>query len=137
MDEKQGQEMERLRYIYNVYMQEYESLLSTISGYTSASNAITRNIEVMEKLDTIEKKDLLLDLEGGVFIEVKSKQVSNVLTYVGAGYVIEKNKDDALEFLNKNIKRSKEIIDKFNLQKQKLENELLDTEYKLSILEQG
>jgi len=56
-------------------MQEYENLLSEITNYNLVYNATQRNIDVLENLGMLESSNILLNLEGGTYIEAKLNKV--------------------------------------------------------------
>ncbi len=137
MDEEMAKQAEQLRYVHNIYMQEYEALISTLSNYATTANAISRNIEFIERSESLEGKEMLLNLEGGAYMKVQPKDTSTFLTYVGSGYFTEKSREDARRFLAENMKKSNDIISKLNIQKERLESEILEAEYRIGALEQG
>jgi|GEM_PF-1123101 prefoldin alpha subunit len=126
-----AEEGERLRYLQSIYAQDYEEILNTLSSYTAVSEAAARNIEVLGKLDDIKDRKILLHLESGTYVEVKIADSTKVLTYVGAGYLVEKSVADAKAFLEENAKNGNAFIAHLNSEKEKLEGALLDIAYRL------
>ncbi|MGC8587009.1 MAG: prefoldin subunit alpha [Candidatus Micrarchaeia archaeon] len=131
VDISNEEEGERLRYLQSVYAQDYEGILDTLSNYTAISEAVSKNIEVLGKMDEIKDKKILMHLESGTYIETKITDSSKVLTYVGAGYLVEKSIADAKAFLEENAKRGNAFIEHLNSEKEKLEGVLLDIAYRL------
>ncbi|MGI0141426.1 MAG: prefoldin subunit alpha [Candidatus Micrarchaeales archaeon] len=123
---------EQLRYLYSMYTREYEALGGEISNYMNVGAAFERNIEVLNKVSMVENSKVLLNLEGGTFIETDTKQVKSVMTNVGAGYLVEKNVDDAKVFLDTNYKKIQESVQELMLQRQRMEKEILDLSEKIN-----
>jgi prefoldin alpha subunit len=127
--------MMQLRYLQNIYAQEYENIENNIATYTLTNAAINRNIELLEKSKEIEGARMMIGGEGGAYVPAAISKIENVLTYVGAGYMIEKPVEKALEFLRENGKRGDEILSKLNAEKRKIEQNLIDIQYKSSALQ--
>ncbi|HVA83182.1 MAG TPA: prefoldin subunit alpha [Candidatus Aquilonibacter sp.] len=129
------EEVDQLKYIYNAYTQEYQAVVNEMNNYLQVSASFDRNIEALEKVKSMENTHMLVGLEAGTFIEVSTKEIKNVITNVGAGYLVEKSVKDASEFVGKNSERVQTNISQLLSQKQRLEKEILDLSYKISEME--
>jgi prefoldin alpha subunit len=136
MAEKE-EELEKLRYMHDMYSREYEVLLNEISNYVLVSNSFERNKEVLENMESIKNANLLLNLEAGTFIEINSKDIKKVMTSVGAGYLVEKDVEGAKIFVNQNSDKVQETLRQLISQRQRLEKELIDLAYKIGALQQA
>ncbi len=137
-DEKKAAEdaVMQLRYLQSIYMQQYDALESEIATYSFTIAAIERNMSILNSTGKIEGSKVLISGEGGTYIEASIKSMENVITYVGAGYFIEKGIDDARSFLSKNMSRQEEDFRKLIAEKQRLEGELIGISYQLAALQQ-
>lgn len=126
----------QLRYLQNIYTQQYEVLSDELDNYTLTYNAIQKNIDLLSNITRVENSNILLNVDGGLYLEANTKGIKSVITYIGAGYLIQMNVDEAKILLSKNEKKGSEILKKLNSDKQKLENELIDINYKLNLLQQ-
>lgn len=129
------EELNQLKYLYNVYTQEYETVREEMNSYMMVSAAFARNMEALNKIKTMENTNMLVGLDAGTFLEVHSKGIKSVITNVGAGYLVEKNVDDAKTFVESNSQRLQGSIAQLMAQKQKLEKEILDLSYKIGEME--
>lgn len=127
---------DQLRYMKDLYAQEYEAVLANMNNYIASSNTIARNMEFIEKLDWIKGKNMLLDLEAGTYIETRPGNVEKIFTYVGAGYMIEKSREDAKAFLAQNKKKTDDAVDKLNNDRERIEQQLVNIELKLNAIAQ-
>lgn len=127
----------QLRYLQNVYSQQYELLENEIAAFTLAMGSVQKNIDILEGKGRLENSSILINGDGGVYIEASIKSISKVLVYIGAGYLIEKNAEEAKELLQTNSKKQEEAFRKLVSDRQRVEKELVDISYKLSALEQG
>lgn len=129
------EEVDQLKYLYNAYTQEYQAVVNEMNNYLQVSASFDRNIEALEKVKNMENTHMLVGLEAGTFIEVSTKEIKNVITNVGAGYLVEKSVKDASEFVGKNSERVQMNINQLLSQKQRLEKEILDLSYKINEME--
>lgn len=127
--------MMQLRYLQSLYSQQYENLENNIATYTMANMSLQKNIDLLEKSKSVEGSTALVSGEGGAYIYAKVQKVSTVLTYVGAGYLIDNPPDKALSFLKENSKRGEETLSRLSAEKQKIEKELIDIQYKIGLLQ--
>ncbi|MDE1856297.1 MAG: prefoldin subunit alpha [Candidatus Micrarchaeota archaeon] len=135
MAERQ-EELNQLQYLYNVYAREYESLGSEIANYMNLGAAMERNIEALEKMGTVENSNVLLGLEGGTFIEASMKKGTNVIANVGAGFLVEMDRERAKKFVSDNSGKVEESVKELMLQRQKIEKEISDLANKINSLQQ-
>ena len=131
------EELNQLAYLQNMYSREYEALTDQISNYLTLANSFERNREVLTNMDKVQNSNMLVSLEAGMFAEVSAKKVTNVITNVGAGYMIEKTIDEAKEFIGKNSERLNQSVKKLMEQRQRMEAQLLDLSYKINEMQQS
>lgn len=129
------EELNQLKYLYNVYTQEYESIREEMNSYMMVSTAFARNMEALEKIKTMENTGILVGLDGGTFLEVQSRGIKSVITNVGGGYLVEKSVEQAKEFVAKNSERLQSSISQLMAQKQRLEKEIIDMSYRINEME--
>jgi prefoldin alpha subunit len=125
----------QLRYLQGLYNQQYENLENNIATYTLANTSLQRNIELLQKSDSMAGSEIMISGEGGAYLPAKLSKSESVLTYVGGGYMIENNKDKALGFLSENLRRGEEMLNRLISEKQKVEKDLIDIQYKLNALQ--
>lgn len=126
----------QLRYLQNMYSQQYEVLDNQISTYSGSIDAILKGVEALEKVTKSEKSKTLINTGPGVYMEGEITNTKTTLTYIGAGYLIEKTITEAKEFIETNKKKQEDVLKKLISEKGKLQNELLDIMYKLESLQQ-
>ncbi len=126
----------QLRYLQNVYSQQYEVLENQISTYSISIDAILKGIEALDKATKSEKSKTLINTGPGVYMEGEITNNKTTLTYIGAGYLVEKTIAEAKEFIETNKKKQEEVLKKLLSEKTKLQSELIDVMYKLESLQQ-
>ena len=124
----------QLRYLQELYTQRYEVLESEIATYSMAINAVERNIQTLEGTAQLENTSILVG-ESGMYLNAAVKKIEKIITYIGAGYLVEKSVDEAKDFMKVNSDKHKEGMKKLTAEKQKIEKELVSISYKLSELQ--
>ena len=70
-----------------------------------------------------------------MYLNAETKKINSVITYIGAGYLVEQNLDDAKQFFDDRIKKADELMGKLIAQRQKIREELADINYRLGALQ--
>ena len=130
------EDLEQLKYLYDAYTRQYEAIVGEISNYLMISAAYDRNLETLNKLDTIQNSNMLVSLEAGTFMQVDVKEVKTLITNVGAGYMVEKSVEEAKEFLSTNSIKIQQSVNALVSQRQKVEKEVLDLSFRLNAMSQ-
>ena len=65
----------------------------------------------------MEGKEILVNTEGGMYLNAETKKINSVITYIGAGYLVEQNLDDAKQFFEDRIKKADELMSKLIAQR--------------------
>ena len=126
----------QLRYLERLYSQQYEVINDEIATYTIGLSGLRKNIEFLDTYGSIKGINTLINCEGGTYVHAKIAESSTVLTYIGAGYLVEKGIEEAKAFVKENEKKEEEILKKLSVEKQKISAELADITYRLGALEQ-
>ncbi len=127
----------QLQYLQGVYSQRYEILNEQMAAYTMARDAVARSLELLSKAESLGNSSILVNAEGGAYIEAGIKAIDRVVTYVGAGYLVEKTVPEAKAFLEVAAKNSDGTISRLAKERQKVEKELFEISYRMTALRQG
>lgn len=127
----------QLRYLQNIYTQQYDALVNEMATFSIAMGGMQRNIEMLERKDGIKNSNILISGEGGAYLEAKLGKMEKAVVYVGAGYLVEKEVEGAKQFLKDNYKKQEETMRKLSAERARMEKELVDIAYKLSMMGQG
>ncbi|MCL5100421.1 MAG: prefoldin subunit alpha [Candidatus Marsarchaeota archaeon] len=125
----------QLRYLQNVYSQQYEIVENEIANYSMALNSLSNSKLMLDNIKKLENSNTLINCDGGTYIEASIKSINKVITYIGAGYLVEKNVEEATVFVSESSKKNEDVIKKLVTEKQRLQNELVDISYKLSLMQ--
>jgi prefoldin alpha subunit len=136
-DHAKEEEFNRLMYLQSVYDQQYEAISSQLTTFGLAQAALQRSLELLGKKDGVRNASVLLSVEGGSYIEASIKSIEKVITYVGAGYLVEKDVEGAKAYIGKNVESSDEAIKRLTADRKKIGDELMKIQYAVEMLQQG
>ncbi|MDE1874373.1 MAG: prefoldin subunit alpha [Candidatus Micrarchaeota archaeon] len=134
---KREEEINRLFYLQSLYNQQYEALMNELTTMSVAQAALERNLGLLDRKDQMKGANILVSGEGGTYFEANVKDIKKVLTYVGAGYLVEKDVDQAKEYINKSMESSRGTIERLLDDKKKLETEIMRVQYAIDSMQQG
>lgn len=90
-------QIEQYKEQINQLEQQYQYIQAAISDYNKAKITLNK-IE-----ETDDDTDLLIPIGGGTFVKGKAVDTKNVLSDIGAGYISEKNCDEAIKKIDERI----------------------------------
>ena len=125
----------QLQYLYNLYTQQHSMLENEIGTLTLTTAAINRNIEMLENKERLSGSRILINGEGGAYLSATLDQMDRVLVYIGAGYMLEKSTDQAMEYLKSAKMKQDEAIRKLSADRQRVGKEIVSVSYNLSQLQ--
>ncbi len=129
------QDIEQLKYMQNVYAEQYELLGNEVTTLSMAINTVRKDVDLIENMDKVVNSEVLFNSQGNIYMTANVGKVSSVVVYVGANYLIEKNLDEAKGFLKENLEKQEAGLRKLVSERQKIEKELFDISYKLSSMQ--
>jgi prefoldin alpha subunit len=125
------EEITRNLTLIEYYKQQLESidmqlqyLQSTLADYQRAK------ITVGQLNGVDENSEILIPVGAGTFVNGSFKNTSNVLIGVGAGVVVEKTVDEAVNKLDERIKRIEENLEKMVSLGQKIQSDAEELSHK-------
>jgi prefoldin alpha subunit len=134
---RREEEINRLLYLQSLYNQQYEAMINELTTMSLARAALERNLSLLEKKDAINGSNILVSAEGGTYFEANVKEIKKVITYVGAGYLVEKEVEQAKEFIEKSIEQSASAMSRLAEDKRRLESEMIRVQYVIETMQQG
>jgi prefoldin alpha subunit len=126
------------RYMIQIeqYKEQLNNLEMQMSYMQSALAEYNRAKITVENLEKLEKEtEMIIPLGGGAFINAKPNNCSKVLVDIGAGYVTEKNYEDAVKKIDERIKMLEKTQERIQSMMEQLEaeaNELSQKAQKLA-----
>jgi prefoldin alpha subunit len=136
-DHAKEEEFNRLVYMQNAYSQQYEAISGELTTFSMAQGALQRSLDLLKRKDEIRDASVLLSAEGGTYIEASIRGIEKAITYVGAGYLVEKDVESAKEYIGRSIASSEDAIGRLMEDRKKLGDELMRIQYAIEAMQQG
>jgi|SRR5271157_3115223 len=136
-DHGKEDEFNRLIYLQNVYTQQYEAITNELTTFGIAQGSLQRSLDLLGRKDDVRNAGVLLSVEGGSYIEASIKGIDRVITYVGAGYLVEKDVEGAKAYIGRNVASSDEAIKRLAADRKKIGDELMRIQYAIEAMQQG
>ncbi len=125
----------QLRYLQNMYSQQYELLEEQIATYSVSLDSIRKGADFLGKTGQANKSKTLVSVGGGAYVEAAFPEIKATLVYVGAGYLVEKGVSEAKEYVEANQKKQELLLGKLDAERRRLQGELINLSYKLESMQ--
>jgi len=134
----QEEEFQQYASLMEYYKNQLESLENQFSYLQAAISDYTKASITIEKLgETQNDTELLIPIGGGTFSFAKAVETNKILTEIGAGIVVEKKPDEAIEILTKRIDELKKSQDNISEVSQKIQMQLQEVSEKAQKMYSG
>lgn len=131
------EELNRLMVLAEQYKAQLDQLDTQMSYIQQAINEYNKSKITIDNISEKEKNsDVILPIGGGSYIDAKAKNPKKILFDVGAGYIIEKDADDAIKKIDSRIKELEKNMQKIGEIREKTENEATEVYQKAQKLYQ-
>ncbi|MDE1870764.1 MAG: prefoldin subunit alpha [Candidatus Micrarchaeota archaeon] len=125
------QSMEELRYIQQVYQNQYAMINNSINMVLRELQELNSAQKTLENIGLVKGKDTLTGIGGDFYLVGKVEDQSKVLVGIGEGYVIEKDTDSAKTHAAELIKKRTEDLNRLTKNKKEVESALLEVSYRI------
>jgi prefoldin alpha subunit len=125
-------EMESLQYLNQIYGDRYSAITAEIRSVIDEIEDLNRSVETLSNFDSVKGKRMLTMAGRSLFVYAIAEPEEKVLVEVGGGYLIEKSIEEGKQFLSTSIESKNKYLNSLTVEKEKLENALLEISYKLS-----
>ncbi len=125
----------QLRYLQSVYSQQYELIEEQIASYTLSIDGVRKGSVFLGDVKSAHKKNTLVSLGGGAYIEATFGDINKTMVYVGAGYLVEKSVAEAKLFVDNTLKKQEESLKRLDADRRKLQEELMSVAYKMESMQ--
>ena len=100
-----GEDLAQLRYLQELYGERYELISQEIRRRIDYIQELNNVSTTLNSMDEIAGKPIFDPIGGEFYISGSASKDQKCLVGVGAGYMLEKNTDEAKEFAAKLIKK--------------------------------
>ncbi len=126
--------IEEFRYLQQVYQNQYMMLAQELSNRSDTLKQLDTALKTLEDMDMIKERDTLVPIGYGTYTKGRILGGDKVILGIGAGYMLEKNIDEAKGFITKALDGETKYINKLTKTKKELEAALMDIAYKMEEL---
>ena len=85
MEHKEEYTMEELQYMLQVYQDRYRALSEEIKETAAFVDAMRNAEKALENLESLENKNALINVGGGLYLNAKVEKLQSVAVEIGAG----------------------------------------------------
>ncbi|MGD0510252.1 MAG: prefoldin subunit alpha [Candidatus Micrarchaeaceae archaeon] len=123
--------MEELRYMQQVYQNQYSILTNSLNIVLRELQELNTAQKTLENIDLVEGKDTLTGIGGDFYLVGRIHNTKSALVGIGAGYVVEKETDSAKTHVADLIKKHTDELNKLTKNRRELENALMEISYRI------
>ncbi len=133
----QDEELNRLMVMAEQYKAQLNQIDNQLAYIQQAINEYNKSKITIENISkTGKNSDVLLPIGGASYIDAKAKDSTKILFDIGAGYIIEKDSEDAIKKIDSRIKELEKNMEKIEELRQQTENEATEVYQKAQKLYQ-
>jgi prefoldin alpha subunit len=125
------QSIEELRYMQQVYQNQYTMLGNSINMILRELQELNGAQKTLENIDLVKGKEILSGIGGDFYLIGKVQNPNSVLVGVGAGYVMEKDTDSAKTRVAELIKKHTDDLNRLTKNSKEIENALIEISYRM------
>jgi prefoldin alpha subunit len=125
------QTLEELRYLQQVYQNQYAVAGNSINMTLQALQELNSAQKTLENLDLTNGREIVTSLGAEVYAFGKISNPKSVLVAVGAGYLVEKDIDSAKGYAAALIQKHTENLNKITKSRKEIESALIEISYRL------
>jgi prefoldin alpha subunit len=129
-DEKVN-ELEEMRYMQQVYQNQYAMLNNSVSMQVQEVQMLGAVQRTLESSDMLKGKETLMHVGGSVYMKTSVKDSGHAIVSVGAGYLVEKNIDEAKGYVSAMVAKKTELVNNLAKNRKELQAALIELSYKI------
>jgi prefoldin alpha subunit len=123
--------LEELRYIQQIYQNQYSVVGKELEGKNISIRELDAAQRSLESIDSIKDKEALMPVGYDVYLHARIAESSKPLVGVGAGYLVEKEVDEAKQYIAKEIEKKTKEINNLMRAKKEIEAALIEISYRI------
>lgn len=129
-------EIEELRYVQQMYQNQYYILTQQLEEVTVAYAETSRTKEAIDSMPKLKSKESMIPIGSGFYASGKLGDDKGILVPVGASYTVKMDAPAAKALLDKRASRYTEQISKLSAAKKNTGNAINEISYRLNELVQ-
>jgi prefoldin alpha subunit len=130
-DEGRASEIDELRYMQQVYQNQYAALNSSMNMHMQDLQMLSAVQRTLENSNMLKGKETLMHVGASVYMKTEVKDSGHAIVSVGGGYLVEKSIDEAKGYVSTMITKKTEVINGMSRSRKELQAALIEMSYKL------
>lgn len=114
------------------YLYEFKMIESRLNEITTQREMLIRTLmeirgglSTLKGLDNLSSSEVLIPIGGGVFINAKTPPSDKFLVGIGANVIVEKNKENAVKFVESRINEIENAVKGTDAHRSDLNNKMM------------
>jgi prefoldin alpha subunit len=124
-------ELDELRYMQQVYQNQYAALNNSMSAQMQEVQMLGAVQRTFESSDMLKGKETLMHIGASVYIKTSIKDSSHAIVSVGGGYLVEKSVEEAKAYVSTAMTKKTELVNKLAKSRKELQAALIELSYKI------
>ncbi len=126
--------LEEFRYLQQIYQNQYGLVSQELNNRTENMRELDAAQKALENIDTIKDKSTMIPVGANTFALGKITDNKSVVVGIGAGYMVEKNIEEAKNYIAKALEQETKYINQLNKNKKDVEAALMEIAFKVDEL---
>lgn len=126
--------IEEFRYLQQIYQNQYMLINQELSNRALNLRELDSAQKTLENISTLEGKGTLIPIGANTFATGKITDNKSIAVGIGAGFLVEKNVDEAKNYISKAIEQENKYLTQLVKNKKDTEVALMELEYKINEL---
>lgn len=130
-DDEKVNELEELRYMQQVYQNQYAVLNNSMSMQMQDVQMLGAVQRTLENSDTLKGKETLMHVGASVYMKAAVKDAGSAVVSIGGGYLVEKSVDEAKGYISAMMTKKTELVNSLAKSRKELQAALIEMSYKI------
>ncbi len=126
--------LEEFRYLQQIYQNQYALVTQEINNRSENLRELDSAQKALENIDTIKDRNTMIPMGANTFATGKITDDRSIVVGIGAGYMVEKNIDEAKNYISKAIDQETKYINQLGKSKREVESALMEIAFKVNEL---
>lgn len=125
-----------LQYLQQLYQNQYSAIANDMNRSVQYLNELNGVQKTLESAPMANGKDALISIGANAYINSKVKKLDSILVGVGAGYVVEKDIEEAKGFIVGKVEKVTALFNRLLKNRNELRDAIVDVTSRLDALNQ-
>lgn len=129
--------MEELAYLEKLYQNQYMLVTNAVNAAMEELQDLSSASKSIENSGIVAGKESFSSIGADFYVMARIKDEKRVVVGVGGGYLVEKETESAMQFINGKIEKKNAMIDKLVKSRKELEAAVIELGSKMESMAKG